>query len=440
MAFPTPDLHWRSTVRCARRLLATAAVILAAGPALADGGTGLRPTPPAFVPPLLTERQVEHAVAALDGIVGEAMAKTGVPGVAVAVVYRDEVVYASGFGVREVGRAEAIDIDTVFQLASVSKPIAATVVAAVVGHGSIGWSDPVRDHLPFFALSDPYATAKATVADLLSHRSGLYTSAGDLLEDLGYDRAYILGRLDRQPLDAFRSSYNYSNFGFTAGALAAAEAAGTTWEELADRVLFDPAGMTRTSYRHADFLAAENRARLHVRRAGQGAPAWVAEHDRQPDPQAPAGGASGSIADLARFLRLILGAGTIAGTPVVDPAALATTHAPHAMPAPPRTPLSRAGFYGLGWNVSYDERGRVDIGHAGAFYLGASTYVNLIPGEGLGIAVLTNGEPIGVPEGIARSFLDIAEHGRQTVDWFALFGRVFDAMRAADAAPFDGYD
>ena len=90
--------------------------------------------------------------------------------------------------------------------------------------------------------------------------------------------------------------------------------------------------------------------------------------------------------------------------------------------------------------MSYDERGRVDIGHAGAFYLGASTYVNLIPGEDLGIAVLTNGEPIGVPEGIARSFLDIAEHGRQTVYWFALFGRVFDAMRAADAAPFDGYD
>lgn len=422
-------------MRCVRRLLATLLLTVTAAPALADGG--LRPTPPAFVPPLLTQVQVDGAVAALDGIVGDAMARTGVPGVAVAVVHGDAVVYARGFGLREAGRPETVDIDTVFQLASVSKPIAATVVAAAVGRGLIGWRDPVRGHLPFFALSDPYATAKATVADLLSHRSGLYTSAGDLLEDLGYDRAYILAHLDRQPLDAFRSSYNYSNFGFTAGALAAAAAAGRSWEEFADEALFGPAGMTRTSYRHADYLATENRARLHVRRIAGAAPAWVAEHDRQPDPQAPAGGASGSIADLARFLRLQLGAGTLAGTPIVDPAALAVTHAPHAIPAPPRHPLGRAGFYGLGWNVGYDDRGRLEIGHAGAFYLGASTYVHLVPGERLGIAVLTNGEPIGVPEGIARSFLDIAENGRPTVDWLALFARVFDAMRAADAAAFD---
>jgi len=210
-----------------------------------------------------------------------------------------------------------------------------------------------------------------------------------------------------------------------------------TWEYLADTALFAPAGMTRTSYRHADFLAQDNRARLHIRQGDPAAPAWAAVHDRQPDPQAPAGGASGSIADLARFLRLQLGAGILEGTPIVDPAALAVTHTPHAVVAPPRTPLSRAGFYGLGWNVSYDDRGRLEIGHAGAFYLGASTYMHLIPGERLGIAVLTNGEPIGVPEGIARSFLDVAENGRPTVDWFALFARLFDAMRAADAAPFD---
>jgi CubicO group peptidase (beta-lactamase class C family) len=421
-------------MRPCRALFASFLLLVSFDSANAQTDAPLRPTPPAFVPPLLTEPQVKQAVDRLDDIVEAAMANTGVPGVAVAVVYGDEVLYARGFGVREAGQPEPVDTDTVFQLASVSKPIASTIVAAVVGQGQIAWDHPVRKYTPGFDLSDPYVTANVTLADLLSHRSGLYTSAGDLLEDLGYDRSYILARLDQQPLDAFRSSYNYNNFGFTAGAEAAAAAAGSSWEELANKALFVPLGMTRTSYRHADFLARENRARLHVRNASG---EWSAKNDRRPDPQAPAGGASGSIADVARFLRLHLASGRFQGRQVVEPDALAVTYAPHAMPALPRTPLSRAGFYGLGWNVGYDDRGRLEIGHAGAFYLGASTYVGLIPGEQLGIAVVTNGEPIGVPEGIARAFFDIANNGRQTVDWLALFARVFAGMRAAEAAPFD---
>lgn len=409
-------------------ILAAALVVASAGtPVAQDAGA----SPPA------SELDVGRAVAALDEVVGDAMALTGVPGIAVAVVHGDEVVFARGFGVRQAGRPEPVDAETVFQLASVSKPITSTVVAAVVGRGLIDWDEPVRSHIPAFALSDPYVTANVTVADLLSHRSGLRTSAGDLLEDLGYDRATILSRLDQQPLEAFRSSYNYSNFGYTAGAEAAAAAAGTGWAELARSALFEPLGMTRSSFRHADFIAHENRARLHVRRGIAADRRWAAEHDRVPDAQAPAGGASASIADVARFMRLQLGGGTFEGREVVDAAALAATHAPHKMTRSPGPGSGRAGFYGFGWNVNYDDRGRLEIGHSGAFYLGASTYVHLIPADRLGIAVLTNGEPIGVPEAVARSFLDIAQHGTRSTDWFAMFGAAFDAMRAEEEAPFD---
>lgn len=407
------------------------------GSPIAQTTPSLRATPPAFVPPLLDRAQVDRALGELDGVVADAIARTGVPGVAVAVVYQDEVVYAKGFGVREVGNPERIDNDTVFQLASVSKPMASTIVAGVVGRGGIAWDDPVKTHNPSFMLSDPYVTAHATFADLMSHRTGLSTGAGDLLEDLGFDRAYILAHLDRQPLDSFRSSYHYSNFGYTAGGEAAAVAAGMTWEDLADTVLFEPLGMTRSSFRHADYNARVNRARLHVRVGETNAPGWVAKYDRNPDPQAPAGGASASIDDVARYLRLQLGGGTFAGEEIINADALAVTHAPQQIPGPPRTPLSRVGFYGLGWNVGYDDLGRVGIGHTGAFFLGASTTVSLLPGEALGIAVLSNGEPIGVPEGIANSFLDIAQNGAQTVDWLGFYGMIFQAMRDGEAAAFD---
>lgn len=397
----------------------------------------LRPTPLNPTPPSLTPEQVDVAVAGLDALVLNAMKKTGVPGIAVAVVYRDEIVFAKGFGVREIGKPAPIDTDTVFQLASVSKPIASTVVAGLVGRDILDWHDPVREYDLSFALSDPYVSTHATFADLMSHRSGLHTGAGDLLEDLGYGRAYILAHLKQQPLDSFRSSYHYSNFGYTAGGQAAAVAAGMAWADLAEETLFKPLGMARSSYRHADYMAHANRARLHAIGADPDGPAWVAKYERFPDAEAPAGGASASIADIARYLRLQLNEGRFEGRSLIDADALAATHAPQQITGPPRTPTSRAAFYGFGWNVSYDEHGYLELGHSGAFYLGAATNISLLPSEELGIAVFTNAAPIGVAEAIAKSFLDIARNGAQTVDWLGFYGMVFRAMRNAEMNEFD---
>jgi hypothetical protein len=105
---------------------------------------------------------------------------------------------------------------------------------------------------------------------------------------------------------------------------------------------------------------------------------------------------------------------------------------------PPSSPEARGHFYGLGWNVSYDERGRVRLGHSGAFNLGASTNITMMPGEELGIVVLTNGEPIGAAEAIAETFMDIAQNGEPTIDWLGFTGSIFARMRQEErtsAAP-----
>jgi CubicO group peptidase (beta-lactamase class C family) len=85
------------------------------------------------------------------------------------------------------------------------------------------------------------------VGDMYSHRSGLPDFAGDLLEDLGYDRHDVLERLRQLPLAPFRISYAYTNFGLTAAAESVAVAAGKSWEDLSDEVLYQPLGMTSTS-------------------------------------------------------------------------------------------------------------------------------------------------------------------------------------------------
>ena len=394
----------------------------------------LLPAPEPQVGPLLDQQKVNVALAKLDGIVQGAMESTGVPGVAVAVVYRDQMVYAKGFGVRESGKPETVDADTVFQVASVSKPLASTVAAVGVGRKALSWTDPVIKHSPGFALKDPYVTRNATMADLLSHQGGLHTGAGDLLEDLGFDQTYILSHLNQQPLDSFRASYNYSNFGYTAGALAAADAMKLPWADLAEEVLFKPLGMTSTSYRHADYQKASNKALIHV---PAGNKTWVAKYSRDADAEAPAGGASSTVHDLARWIRLQLANGSFEGQEVIAPDALSVTHVPHAVSGPPATPAARTRFYGLGWNVSYDDHARLSLGHSGAFNLGAATAVSLLPGEQLGIVALTNGRPQGIPEAICASFLDTAQNGAPTVDWFGFTAGVFQKIDEAEKPKVD---
>ena len=175
--------------------------------------------------PAVSTANMQKALVELETLTERLQQQTQVPGLAIAVVYQDQVVYLKGFGVQEVGKADPITPDTVFQLASLSKPLTSTILAGVVGQTSITWDDPVINHDPDFALDVPYVTANVTLRDLLSHRSGLPDHAGDSLEDLGFDQETILHQLRYLPTqNHFRSQYAYTNFAFSAAAIAVATA------------------------------------------------------------------------------------------------------------------------------------------------------------------------------------------------------------------------
>nr|WP_206816845.1 serine hydrolase domain-containing protein [Chroococcus sp. FPU101] len=117
----------------------------------------------------VTEQNVKVALPQLEKLANEMMEKTGVPGMAIAIVYQDRIVYLKGFGIREVGKPDLVDPDTVFQIASVSKPIASTVIAGVVGKGLIEWDDPIIKHDPSFQMNHAFVTNEVTFRDLLAH-------------------------------------------------------------------------------------------------------------------------------------------------------------------------------------------------------------------------------------------------------------------------------
>jgi CubicO group peptidase (beta-lactamase class C family) len=410
-----------------RRALARAGTLAAMAPVAA--GLGANPLNAQDASPVasdaaenalprgVTPERVASAVEQIPGLAAQVLEQSGAPGMAVAVVYDDAVIFGAGFGVRDVTTGEAVDAETVFMLASVSKPISATVVSAVVGDGEISWNTKMADLDPGFALHEAWPTENVTLADLFAHRSGLKDHAGDVLEDLGYGREEIIHRLRYlEPQYSFRDGYAYGNFGLTAAANAVARSLGTTWEELSAERLYEPLGMSKTSSLLADFLAQPNHAVPHVRNGEE----WVlAPMQRDPDPQSPAGGAYSTVLDVAQWLRLQIGQGRYDGQELIPAAALAPMHLPQAISRVPGNPaVDRAGFYGLGINVSFTDDGSIQWGHSGAFSLGAATSVFMLPGSGFGIVALSNSVGPGAPEALCLSVLDLVTTGAIGNDWY----------------------
>lgn len=377
--------------------------------------------------------QIDAAIAALPGLVDTTMTETGIPGIAVAVVHDGKVAFAEGYGLANVDTGAEVDADTAFQLASLSKSVGATVISEQVSKGTIAWNDPIVAHLPDFALSDPYVTANVSYADMYSHRSGLPDHIGDTLEDLGYDRAQVLDRLRFVPLGPFRSENHYTNFGLTAAAEAAANAAGTTWDELSATTLYRPLGMTSTTSSYAEFAAQPNRAALHVPTDT----GWKQLYTRDADAQSPAGGVSSSVNDMATWMQLILDDGMHAGTQLVDPDVLHEMLSPHSSVGASASLSARAGTDDLGFNASVNSTARQTFSHSGAFNLGAGTSFSIVPAENLGIVVLTNGFPMGAAEAIGAQFLDLALVGGLTQDWLPAYQAQFEKITANPATITD---
>lgn len=227
----------------------------------------------------------------------------------------------------------------------------------------------------------------------------------------------MLDKLRQLPLDPFRISYAYTNFGLTAGAEAVAVAAGKPWEDLADEVLFRPLGMASASYRFADYEARPNRAIGHIHIDNK----YESRYVRDPQPQSPAGGVSSSVNDMTRWLAMVLANGSYDGKQIVDAKALLPAVTPQIVSSPASEPAMRSGFYGYGFNVGSTSAARMELSHSGGFELGSATNLVILPSADVAIVALTNATPSGVPEALNAQFADLVQFGEIREDWYALY-------------------
>lgn len=348
--------------------------------------------------------------AALDDAVEAARKVWPVPGMCVAVVHGDEV-HLKGYGVREAGAPKPVTPETLFGVGSCTKAVAAATAAVLVDAKKLAWDDPVRRHLPWFRMADPFADREATLRDFLCHRSGLHDRHDLLYYRAAWPLEENVRRLAHLELAfPFRSVFHYAGLNYFVVAATLAAAAGKPWHEFAREALLGPAGMTGVGFTDADWLQADDRASCHLRtKAGKVVviPPWNPGRD-----QIDANGrlkASGRAT--AAWLRLHLAGGERDGRRVVSEAALRETRTPQVVirregfwaDALPLAETAQLG-YALGWNVR-DYRGHLVVSHAGRTD-GFSTEAVLVPGADLGFAILTNLDESWLPEALMHTLLD----------------------------------
>jgi CubicO group peptidase (beta-lactamase class C family) len=314
-----------------------------------------------------------------------------VPGVAVAIVKDDKVVFAKGYGVRELGKTERVDENTLFAIASNSKAFTTASLAILVDEKKLNWDDKVVKYLPEFQLYNPYVTSELTVRDLVTHRSGLDTFSGDLLwYETNYNDDEILRRVRfLKPKSSFRSQFGYQNLMFIAAGKVVERVSGKTWSQFVGEKILTPLGMNRTTTTIKNLK--DNYSMPHNESGGK----LRVLHSGNVDGASAAAGLNSSVTDVAKWLRLQLGRGKFEGKQIFSERQTGEMWTAQTIlgtnPFPAKdAPTKLFSAVGLGWFLN-DYRGRKVVSHGGGLD-GMISQTAMMPEENLGVVILTNSE------------------------------------------------
>lgn len=358
----------------------------------------------------------------LDAYISKAVKDWNVPGLAISVVKDGQVVFAKGYGVRELGQPELVNEHTLFAIGSTTKALTAAALGMLVDEKKIRWDDPVTKYLPDFQLYDPYVTREVTVRDLLTHRAGL-GNADFLWYEQENSRKEILFRLRYlKPQTSMRSHFTYQNIMYVAAGEIVAAVSGISWEDFVRQRIFEPLGMADTVPLLAGTKRRPNVASPHSFIDGK----VRVIRNASVDAVAPAGSVWSSVHDMARWMIFILKEG--------DKESLLTESTRKELFSPqfivgkqafyPTAQLTKPHWttYSLGW-FQHDYNGRAVDFHTGSID-GMVAIIGLIRDERLGVYVLANLDHAEVRHALMYRVFDL--YGEKPLrDWSTEFQKLY---------------
>lgn len=324
----------------------------------------------------------------LDLYVNRGLANWLIPGAAVLVVKDGKVVVAKGYGVKEFGKNDKVDENTLFLIGSNTKAFTGTALALLEHEGKIKLEDKVIDYIPDFKMKNPLVTNELNLTDIVTHRMGYETFQGDFMywaSDLSEDE--VIGKFGMiTPNYAFRSKYGYTNAGYAVAGKIIQKATGLRWEYYLKEKIFLPLDMKRTVALSVDFAKSENITKPHTIVNGE----IVVLPFENIDNMAPCGSIGSSISDMSHWVIAQLDSGRYNAKSIIPFKAIQRTRKPETIQGRVRHPFNEGHFnlYGLGWGLM-DYEGTEIVSHTGGVN-GFVTSITLLPEENLGIVVLTN--------------------------------------------------
>ena len=359
----------------------------------------------------------DREIAELTAYIELGLEKSGIPGTSVGIIQDGEVVFSGGFGVRELGKPEKVDGDTLYMIASNSKGLTTLLLAKLVDEGKVDWKDKVVDVLPGFKLGDEETTQQVLVEHLVCACTGLPRQ--DMEWILNFDSYTPESSMDllgtMQPTTGFGEMFQYSNVMASAGGYVAGHVMhpehdlGSAYDKAMQSEVFDPLGMSQTTFDYDRAMADANHARPHsVDIEGKPAVA-VMGVNFAPIPVRPAGAGWSSVNDMLKYVAMELAAGELpSGERYIGEEPLLERRIP-------KVPISEDVYYGMG--LMLNEYYGVPLVHHGGDLIGYHSDMMWLPDHGVGAIVLTNGDPGWlIRSGFRRKLLEVLFDGIPEAD------------------------
>jgi len=333
----------------------------------------------------------EKRLAELGAFVERARAELGVPGVAVGVIQGGKVLFAGGFGTRELGKPEKVDADTLFMIASNTKALTTLLLAKLIDDGKITWETPVTSVLPSFKLGDAATTRQVLVKHLVCACTGLPRQDFEwLLEFKNATPESALAVLATvQPTSKFGEMFQYSNGLAAAGGFVAGHVAlpdldlGAAYDRAMQERVFTPLGMSATTFAMKQALAG-NHAAPHSLDIDDKPATAVMDANYSIESMRPAGGAWSNVRDVLRYVQMELDRGMLPdGKRYISESVLLARRAP-------QVSIGKDITYGMGLTV--DTTGDVTAVFHGGSMIGYKTDMIFLPEQGVGAVILTNSD------------------------------------------------
>ena len=352
-------------------------------------------------------------IEALKAFVQEAMQELHTPGVAIALIDHGQVVYEGGLGVRELGRPEPVDAHTRFMIASNTKGLSTLLLAKLVDQGKLRWDEPVTEAYPAFRLGSDETTRQTLLKHLVCACTGLPRKDMEWIFNTqkGTPASSTFTLLAAtQPTSKFGEVFQYNNLmasaaGFIGGHTVYPDLEiGAAYDKAMQTEIFDPLGMTETTFDNAKALAGDHASPHGMDLAGDQRVASM-DLNYEIEPYRPAGGAWSTVHDMIKYVRDELDEGRLPdGRQLVSPMNLLQRRQ-HSVP------VSERGWYGMGLMVdrTYD----VDVVSHGGDLVGYHSNWWAVPGADVGAVILVNsdqGQPLVASFG--RRLLEVLYDGK----------------------------